>query len=381
MRANNNGGSLANDQSIGTYTYNNTYPGAIITDSDNSWTATYQRTACDAHVHMGQVYDYLLHQSSYNSYDDNGSSLISDIDNPDMVNKAKWDPRYNMVVYGTPDATHWSWAACLEAVGHEVGHGLLPECAHIIYDLNGETSALEESWCYMLGVACRYFVRNQSPNSDWYHIGEVFNQNGAPEIDMQNPHNTSQPDFYQDPVDWYNITNCTPVQANDYCGAHTNAGVLNKMFYLLSNGGQSGQGHNGVQVQGIGVNNAFRIMWDAAYNEWYYWTDSFMKVRGHCIKSALTNLGHRDWAIQTANAFNAVGVCDQCVYVPGDANNNGYANGIDVQFMTAVLKGLNQPNYVCSMPYRDPITNLMVGGDYDGDCDFDGIDVTYAINY
>jgi len=56
-------------------------------------------------------------------------------------------------------------------------------------------------------------------------------------------------------------------------------------------------------------------------------------------------------------------------YLPGDANNNGTVNGIDVTFLVSYLKGIGSP--------PDPF----LAGDANGDCGVNGIDVTYLVTY
>jgi hypothetical protein len=105
-----------------------------------------------------------------------------------------------------------------------------------------------------------------------------------------------------------------------------------------------------------------------------------MKARKGCIDAAEV-LGGRDWAIETANAWNAVGVCDNCIYTPGDVNNNGVANGVDVTYLWKYLYGQGPPPPIwCTLAYEDAL-NIYAAADYNGDCINNGTDVTYAVNY
>jgi hypothetical protein len=56
------------------------------------------------------------------------------------------------------------------------------------------------------------------------------------------------------------------------------------------------------------------------------------------------------------------------ILVPGDANSNGAANGLDVTFMVNYFKGGQAP---------DPI----LAGDANGNCHTNGVDVVYLVNY
>ena len=127
-----------------------------------------------------------------------------------------------------------------------------------------------------------------------------------------------------------------------------------------------------------------RVLQRANQNRWNVFTLDFIRARQHIIDEALsTPISNREWAIQAANACNAVGVCDNCAYLPGDANNNGYANGQDVIYLNNYLKGLSPALNTCSLPYENPVPwiNFYAAADYNGNCVVNGIDVTYAVNY
>jgi hypothetical protein len=67
-----------------------------------------------------------------------------------------------------------------------------------------------------------------------------------------------------------------------------------------------------------------------------------------------------------------------CAYLPGDINNNGAANGIDIVYGVNYFKGGNAPPYDCDCP---PHGRIFVGGDVNGSCDFNGIDITYFVRF
>jgi len=67
-----------------------------------------------------------------------------------------------------------------------------------------------------------------------------------------------------------------------------------------------------------------------------------------------------------------------CDYVAGDVNGSGVANGLDVVYLVAYLKGGNEPPYSCLCGAHG---DLFVGADANGSCDINGLDVTYMINH
>jgi len=70
---------------------------------------------------------------------------------------------------------------------------------------------------------------------------------------------------------------------------------------------------------------------------------------------------------------------EACQYVPGDANNNETFNGVDVTYSVNYLKGIgNPPLLSCDCP---PHGMLYAAADANGNCQFNGVDVTYSVNY
>jgi hypothetical protein len=192
---------------------------------------------------------------------------------------------------------------------------------------------------------------------------------------MKEPHQTnpSQPEIYLTDPNWQNLNNCTPDSLNDYCYTHTNCGVPNKMFYLLSNGGT----HNGITVQGLGIANAFKIMYTCDTADWDSLT-TFCKAKNHSIDAALRLDQTGQWAASSAEAWNAVGVCP---YVAGDANCNRECRGSDVTLMVAVIKGTATAPPDCKCSKLPQYSAFWMSAEYNGDCQITGADVTYATRY
>lgn len=67
-----------------------------------------------------------------------------------------------------------------------------------------------------------------------------------------------------------------------------------------------------------------------------------------------------------------------CEYVVGDVNNSGDFNGLDVTFGVNFFKGGNSPPYECECTPGD---SWYVAGDVNGSCNYNGLDITYAVAY
>jgi hypothetical protein len=72
-----------------------------------------------------------------------------------------------------------------------------------------------------------------------------------------------------------------------------------------------------------------------------------------------------------------------CDYMPGDINNNGAANGIDVVFGVNYFKGSGTPPINCGSPVGPcpQASPFYAAGDVNGNCAFNGIDITFFVNY
>jgi chitodextrinase len=125
---------------------------------------------------------------------------------------------------------------------------------------------------------------------------------------MNNPNAFGDPDTYGG--SYWTTPNCgTPTQSNDYCGVHSNSGVQNKWFYILSQG-ESGTNDIGssYNVTGVGIDKAATI----AYRNLTVYLSSnstFADARAGAIQSAedLYGAGSAE-VIATTNAWYAVGV-------------------------------------------------------------------------
>ena len=94
---------------------------------------------------------------------------------------------------------------------------------------------------------------------------------------------------------------------------------------------------------------------------------------GSIIEQKLTGSGR---FIELIPYQSPVGPCD---YVPGDANGSGVYNGLDVTYSVNYLKGVGPaPSDTCDCP---PHGILLVAADANGNCQFNGLDVTYSVNY
>ena len=293
------GGLMPAGNNIRTYNATTSLPGSVATDPDNVWDASNQAPAVDGQVYTGLIYDWFRTALGRNGYDDNGSSMIVSVNySAEGNNNAYWNGQ-QIVVWSY--SIGWrSLAGCPDVLAHEWGHAITETTSGLVYEK--ESGALNESFSDMMGAAFE-FAHPAWDTPDWL-MGENGRTTGQPFRDMANPHDYYDPDYYgtTDPY-WVNVTTCIPSDGNDYCGVHTNSGVGNKWFYLLSDGGT----HHSVTVTGIGVENAALVAYRA--NALYWTSYSTYSEAAYGTLTAANDLDPSGvWAEQALNAWTAVGV-------------------------------------------------------------------------
>lgn len=287
-------------QTFNMKTAGTSYSAAVdFTDSDNNWNnvnTNKDQYATDAHWGAEKTYDYFFTKYNRNSIDNAGFALKSYVHvnlvaqgYPDNVN-AFWDGL--RMSYGDGNTTY-SPLTALDIAGHEITHGLTEKTSNLNYSY--ESGALNEGFSDIFGTAIEFYARPSRAN---WNIGEDI---GAAFRSMSNPNQFGQPDTYQGTY-WY-------TGSGDNGGVHTNSGVLNFWFYLLSQGG-SGTNDKGTafNVTGLGIDKAAAIAFRT--NTVYLGpTSNYAAARTYAIQSAeeLYGVGSNE-ALQTACAWAAVGV-------------------------------------------------------------------------
>jgi Zn-dependent metalloprotease len=172
-------------------------------------------------------------------------------------------PNGGVMVYG-PD-----YAAALDVVGHEMTHGVITSEANLNYA--DEPGAINEAFADIFGTLIEFYSRGSAGN---WTIGEALpGYARSPLRNMADPHmtadsgatmfnpagdygagNRGQPDHWSEYVR-RDSTLCSGLMFEDNGCVHINSGILNKMAYLISEGGL----HHGTQVTGIGKAKLGRI--------------------------------------------------------------------------------------------------------------------------
>lgn len=187
--------------------------------------ATSNQKVNKAYDALGDTWNYYSSKFGRDSYDGRGGLIRATIVNK---NNCGWN---GYIECGS------SYVA-LDVLAHEVSHGLTQYTSQFIYD--GEAGALNEGISDTMAAAI---------DSDDWLMGEESDVGAI--RSLQNPPQFRNPD--------------SMVSSHYYCGGdyntyvHVNSGVLNKAFYLMSDGGS----HKGCQMQGIGRDAAAALLYKA----------------------------------------------------------------------------------------------------------------------
>ncbi len=313
-----NGGYRLHDctrgQGIETYDCDNTGTWASneVTDDDNHWDSgtALQKTACETHWVTEKVYDYFDQVHQRNSFDGNGGKIRSYVNFnleeygfPNNIN-AFWNGVH--LTYGNGNGTEYGPLTAIDIIGHEIVHALTQYTANLVYRY--ESGALNESFSDIFGTAIEFFAHPES--GDWF-LGEDANLTGNGSRSMADPHIFNDPKTYKGNY-WVNQSDCNAGVLNDYCGIHSNSGVQNHWFYLLSEGGSgTNELDTDFDVTGIGIQKAAAI---AYRNLTIYLTSTanYADARQGSIQAAMDLYGETSTEVeQVRKAWCAVGV-GQC---------------------------------------------------------------------
>ena len=303
-----------NTRGGGAQTYNmkkgTNYSTAVnFTDVDNNWTATEfnntnkDNAALDAHWGAEMTYDYFSIKHARNSYNNAGAKINSYVHYSSNYNNAYWDG--SRMTYGDGSGTGgFNALTSLDVAAHEIGHAVCSNTANLAYQK--ESGAMNEGFSDIWAACVEYYA---APTKQAWLIGEdIEMRSGHVALrSMSNPNAEGQPDTYGGTY-WIN-PNCTPTQTNDYCGVHTNSGVMNHWFYILSIG-KSGTNDigNAFNVTGITIDKAAKIAYRTEAN-YLSANSTFANARTSSIQSAIDLYGAgTPEVIATTNAWYAVGV-------------------------------------------------------------------------
>ena len=303
-------------------------------DHDNSWNnvnGNQDEVATDAHWAAEMFYDYFDVNHGRNSFDDAGAKLITNVHYGVNYGNAFWDG--STVSLGDGDGATYGPLATVDIIAHEFTHGIIETTANLNFSY--ESGALSESFADIFATAVEFYAKPSSAN---WTIKEDAHLSGGADHSLASPNTYGQPDTYLG-INWAS-------GGADNGGVHTNNGVQNYWFYLLSMGG-SGTNDNGdsYTVTGIGMDEALAITYRALI---FYHTSSsqYADARNYSIQAAEDLFGPCTAEVEAVtNAWYAVGV------------------GAEYSSAPAVAGFISDITYACNLPatvtFIDQSTNAV----------------------
>lgn len=273
-------------------------------DNDNIWTyseyhESKQDAALDAHWGAMKTYDFFMEKFGRNSIDGNGMAINNYVNYPvRKVNNAWWSSATHSMYYDIGTYPYDAFTA-LDMVAHEFGHGITESYqSNMLYE--GETGAINESISDIWGACVEYYA---APNKQHWRLGEDITLDTPAIRYMDDPNHGGQPDTYLGIYYVYPASYIDPSIV-----VHTNSGVPNHWFYLLSDGGVDVNDHGySYSVEGIGIDEAA----DIVYETLNYLQDemTFAEFAAQTRNVAINLYGLcSDETINLIEAWKAVGV-------------------------------------------------------------------------
>ena len=318
----------------GILTYNNerkvTYQNVDFKDNDNNWTAAEynnankDNAALDAHWGAEKTYDFWMNFFNRSSYDGNGAVIKSYVHYRKVANTSLANAFWNGTAMSYGDGNNTvSPLTCVDVCGHEIGHAVCSKTANLVYA--NQSGGINEGYSDIWGACIENYAKNgtiaNTPPSNVWLLAEELGS--SPFRSMSNPLSKGDPDTYLG-TNWVATADdgsCVPGSGNDNCGVHTNSGVLNHWFYILTVG-KSGTNNAPVpdtyNVTGIGMLKAAQI---AFFAERDYLTPNatYLDVRNATLQVAASMYcGSSQEVISVTNAWHAVNVGDAFVVVSKD---------------------------------------------------------------
>lgn len=290
-----------------------------------------------AYNNTGLAWDYYKNVHGRDSYDSAGGVIVSSVHGQFSSgttctkNNAAWiDSPYNQMVFGDGDGSSFSnLANGIDVTTHEFSHAVCSRTANLVYQ--NDPGALNEANSDILGRAAAFYGGNGNPatTSNWSIGADVYTPSTSGDA-LRYMYDPAKDGYSADYYPTRNYaTGCTPSSSNDYCGVHSNSGIGNLFFYLLSQGGTHPRGKTTVAVTGIGLSKAEKV-WYRALSVYMTSSTTYEGARTATASAAADLYGgvcSADWQ-SVHKAWDAVGVpgtwsCGTTYSIAGNAGTNG----------------------------------------------------------
>lgn len=276
-------------------------------DNDNIWNLGehgFDLYAHDAHWGMEKTYEYWLNRHNRNSINNAGMDITGYIHVGSNMDQAYWSKIYNKMYFGDGGSI-FRCLTSLDVCAHELGHGICQFTSNLSTTSSSESAALNEGFSDIWGASVEAYA---APEKQRWLIGEELTIEFPYYLrSMSNPPSgafSPSSDTYGD-NNWNNISD-----------EHYRSGVLNKWYFLLSDGGcGTNSNGNSYNVVGITINKAEIIAYrtEQLLNS----NANYASARTMSIQAAQEIYGANSFEVKSViKAWYAVGVGAD--YIGGD---------------------------------------------------------------
>ncbi len=285
------------------------------------------------------VYDYFKLNYGRDSYDNSGAPYNGYVHVPansgggsapaNSCPNAQWNGREMVFCTGL---------VTLDVTGHELAHALTGSTAGLIY--SNESGALNEAVSDIFGSVM---------DNNWT-MGEGIPASAGlpvPLRSMSNPPSRNQPDKLSSYT-------CGPA---DKGGVHSNSGIINKAFYLMTDGGS----FNGCTMSGIGRIKSHPIIY-MALTKYLSPTSNFKEAYTTFLQACNDIYGSSSSECDNVNRAMQATLIDQ---QPQGSSSSPTCSGATLQPATCATSGSPSPNPTSSIT-PTVTTNPTPGGSNPG---------------
>lgn len=189
-------------------------------------TETNDGTVNKAYDTSGFVRDFFRDTFDWDSVDNAGLDIVSNVHYGMQYNNAFWDG--DEMTYGDGDGVEFTnFASAIDVVAHELVHGITQFLANLEYF--SQSGALNEHFSDVFGTVVKQkYLKQDISEADWL-IGDTVVTEAFPGVairSMKAPGTANDFDPQPDHMDKYYSGTA------DNQGVHINSGIPNKAFYL-----------------------------------------------------------------------------------------------------------------------------------------------------
>ena len=194
---------------------------------------------------LGVIYDYYFNTFSRDSLDDRGLALNSYVRMYQVDNNGPCSI-YKNAAYGSATMYYCAGLVTLDITGHEFTHGVTANEAALVYQ--NQSGAINEA-------ISDIFASNMDNNwtmGEGSALGVIRSMSDPTSVSRPQPDKLSASRYFcrlDNPAD----------DSDDHGGVHINSGILNKAYFLMTDGGQ----FNGCSINAVGRERSQRIVYRA----------------------------------------------------------------------------------------------------------------------